>query len=418
VREVLGDLLEREAIAAIAKKLRPRVLEPRARLGVAVLRHVGDQRLAGVVAAGEQQHGGHQVFHPETIASRGPCCKSPWYATRMARQDRLAADLDRGFAALEEGRLDDAAKCVERLRQVDRNAPDVVALAAAVAEASGETDEALAQYRVLVELRPDDPMPRIGLARLVLDAGDADAALEIVDKAFDFIDDESDLIEAVIVRVTALLAIDDLEEARAALSELSTSVIEDGELALDLAELALGAEDPSAAVRWIEIGRRQDGLAADALHLLGRVHEARDERLQMIAAWQEVRALDAAAPPGTVAIAEDEVERIAERTLAELPANVRTKLERVPILIEDLPSEELVADGIDPRLLGLFSGTPMPEDGALAPSVTNIRLFRRNLERVSRDLDELAAEVRITVLHETAHYFGLEEDDLERLGLD
>jgi predicted Zn-dependent protease with MMP-like domain len=37
---------------------------------------------------------------------------------------------------------------------------------------------------------------------------------------------------------------------------------------------------------------------------------------------------------------------------------------------------------------------------------------------MANDLDDLTEEVRITVLHETAHYFGLEEEDLERLGLD
>jgi predicted Zn-dependent protease with MMP-like domain len=69
-------------------------------------------------------------------------------------------------------------------------------------------------------------------------------------------------------------------------------------------------------------------------------------------------------------------------------------------------------------MLGVFSGTPMPEGGDLAPSVTNIRLFKTNLERAAHDLDHLADEVRITVLHETAHYFGLDEDDLVDIGLD
>jgi predicted Zn-dependent protease with MMP-like domain len=90
----------------------------------------------------------------------------------------------------------------------------------------------------------------------------------------------------------------------------------------------------------------------------------------------------------------------------------------VPILIDDMPSEDIIADGFDPRLLGLFQGTPMPEDGALAPTVTNILLFKRNLERFAEDEEHLAEEIRITVLHETAHYFGLDEDDLEALGLD
>ena len=138
----------------------------------------------------------------------------------------------------------------------------------------------------------------------------------------------------------------------------------------------------------------------------------------MIAAWQEVRALDAAAPADPLALSEDELERIALATLAELPAEVRTRLANVPILSDDLPWVERVEDGLEPRMLGLFQGTAMPHEGAAVPAVTNILLFRRNLARVTIDAQQLADEVRITVLHETAHYFGLDEEDLEKLGLD
>jgi predicted Zn-dependent protease with MMP-like domain/Tfp pilus assembly protein PilF len=339
----------------------------------------------------------------------------------MSRTERLHADLERGFEALEAGELDAAASIVERCRRIDRKNPDVVALAAAVADASGDLDDALAQYRQLRELRPDDPMPVICIARLELHAlEDPDAALDTLQAAFDFIDDEADLIEAIYVKAQALVARGEPAGAREALGELASSAIEDGDLALDLAEVALAAEDATAARRWIEIAQKQPDLHADALHLLGRVHEATGDRAAMIEAWQEVRKLDLAVQPGpgALTISEDDVEQIALQTLAELPEDIREKLGRVPILIDQAPSEALVADGVDPRLLGLFQGTPMPEDGGLAPTVTNILLFRGNLARTCSDAEHLAEEIRITVLHETAHYFGLDEDDLEALGLD
>src|SRR4029079_17803724 len=116
----------------------------------------------------------------------------------MSRMERLMTDLERGFAALEAGELDAAASIVERCRRIDRKNPDVVALAAAVADAAGDLDDALAQYRQLRELRPDDPMPIICIARLELQGlDDPDAALDTVQGAFDFIDEEADLIEAI-----------------------------------------------------------------------------------------------------------------------------------------------------------------------------------------------------------------------------
>ena len=337
----------------------------------------------------------------------------------MSRTDRLQADLERGFEALEAGKLDTAATILDRCKRIDRKNPEVVMLAAAVADASGDTEEALARYRQLVELHPDDPMPRICVARIELhDLGDPDAALDTVEAAFDFIDEEADLIEAIYVKTEAYLARDEVAPARETLAELASSVIDDPELALDLAELSLAAEDVAGARRWLAVPEHDPELRGDALHLAGRIHDFAGDRPAMIHAWQEVRRFDLAALPGPVHLSEDEVERIAQAALDELPAKIRDRLANVPILIDDVPSEELVADGIDPRLLGLFQGVPMPEDGTSQPTVTNIHLFKRNLERSAADEEHLAEEIRITVLHETAHYFGLDEDDLEALGLD
>jgi predicted Zn-dependent protease with MMP-like domain len=337
----------------------------------------------------------------------------------MQRQDRLANEVDRGFHALEHGEIEEAEACLERSSKIDGKHADVVALAAAVADARGDGEAALAKYTELATLRPDDPMPKICMARLQLhELGDPDAALDTLDTAFDFIDDEADLIEAIVVRAESLLATDDPEAARGALAELATSAIDDAPLAFDLAELALAAEDPRAALRWVEIARQDEGFETDALHLLGRIHEARGDRDAMVAAWQQVRKADLAAPPGPVAISDDELERIATEALHELPATAREKLEHVPILIDDIPAEELVAEGFDPRTLGVIEGPTLADADAVPTTATHIRLFKKNLERIAHDLDDLADEVRITVLHETAHYFGLEDDDLEKIGLD
>lgn len=349
----------------------------------------------------------------------------------MSRTDRLENDLERAFTLLEEGEVDEAAAILERCKRIDRRHEGVISLAAAIADAQGDTEEALAMYHALIELHPDDAPPRLAVARLELhDVGDPDAALVTLDAVTEFIDDESDLIDAVMLRAEAYLARDEAPRAREALGELSSSVIDDPGLALDLGELSLAADDHAAALRWIDVARKAadaaageeaetaDEVRSDALHLLGRVHEAKEERVEMIAAWAEVAKLDAASADSEVTISEDDLEALAVGVLEDLPPTVREKLANVPILIEDVPSAALLADGVDPRVLGLFSGTPMPEGGDLAPTVTNIHLFRKNLERIARDEDHLAEEVRITVLHETAHYFGLDEDELADIGLD
>jgi predicted Zn-dependent protease with MMP-like domain len=158
---------------------------------------------------------------------------------------------------------------------------------------------------------------------------------------------------------------------------------------------------------------------ADARHLLGSVLEELGDTGGMVREWLLVRELDAADDPPRPRLSPSHFERVAERALEELPPALREQLSNVAVLIDDRPSELLVRDGVDPRLLGMFSGVSMPDQSTLggAPFPSVINLFQRNLEGEADDDAELTEQIRITVIHETAHYFGLSDDDLERLGL-
>jgi predicted Zn-dependent protease with MMP-like domain len=92
----------------------------------------------------------------------------------------------------------------------------------------------------------------------------------------------------------------------------------------------------------------------------------------------------------------------------------------VPIIASDYPSVEIVAEGNDPRMMGFFSGVPYPEKSHVAgatPHLDCVFLYQRNIERMCRNHDELAREIRITLLHETGHFFGLSEEELDEMGL-
>lgn len=103
-------------------------------------------------------------------------------------------------------------------------------------------------------------------------------------------------------------------------------------------------------------------------------------------------------------------EEIVERALASLPPELRAAVANVEIAVEDEHPD-------DPDLFGLYEGVPLPERGDWAGALPDrIRIFRRPLEESFRDPRELEEEIRITVLHELAHYFGLDEDRLDDLG--
>ena len=96
--------------------------------------------------------------------------------------------------------------------------------------------------------------------------------------------------------------------------------------------------------------------------------------------------------------------------LDELPPNIVDALRNVAVVIEDENPD-------DPDLLGLYHGVPLPERGDMAGTLPDtISIYRIPLEESFPDPEELREEIRITVLHELAHYFGLDEDRIADLG--
>jgi predicted Zn-dependent protease with MMP-like domain len=98
--------------------------------------------------------------------------------------------------------------------------------------------------------------------------------------------------------------------------------------------------------------------------------------------------------------------------LDSLPPELARALRNVAVVVEDENPE-------DPDLFGLYEGVPLPERGDEAGSLPDrIAIYRRPLEEEFPDPRDLEREIRITVLHELGHYFGLDEDRLEELGYD
>ena len=106
---------------------------------------------------------------------------------------------------------------------------------------------------------------------------------------------------------------------------------------------------------------------------------------------------------------EDEV----RAALDSLPPKLAGALENIAVVIEDENPEE-------PDLFGLYEGIPLTERGSgdFGQLPDRIAIYRRPLEEDFDDPLELREEIRITVLHELAHYFGFDEDRIAELGYD
>ena len=216
---------------------------------------------------------------------------------------------------------------------------------------------------------------------------------------------------------------DDPEAALAMLDDAAATWPDHPELLFARGELEWTLNGPEAAEPHY---RRAVELApefADARYALGEVLGLLGEEQAMVTENLEVRRLDTEADIGDgIGTREDQrfIAQVAEDVLAAIPEEFRDRLQNVPVVLEARPSEALVREGFDPRALGLFEGEGDvgQRSAAVQSSPTRIVLFFANLLASFQDEDALREEIEVTILHEIGHYFGLDEDDMQRLGLE
>jgi predicted Zn-dependent protease with MMP-like domain len=108
----------------------------------------------------------------------------------------------------------------------------------------------------------------------------------------------------------------------------------------------------------------------------------------------------------------DEFEGLVAAALDGVPAELAALVDNCVMLVEDEPPED------DPDLLGLYDGTPLTERGQGYSLVLpdRITIFRNPILAMCDSPEEVVEEVRITVVHEIAHHFGIDDDRLHELG--
>ena len=120
-------------------------------------------------------------------------------------------------------------------------------------------------------------------------------------------------------------------------------------------------------------------------------------------------------------LSREKFEAAVERAIARIPVEIRERMNNLVISVEPRLSRKLRADmgaSDDEMLFGLYTGIPLPERSAFDPPLhpDKILIFQEPLEEWCESLDELEEEIEITVVHEVAHYLGLDDDRLEELG--
>jgi predicted Zn-dependent protease with MMP-like domain len=116
-----------------------------------------------------------------------------------------------------------------------------------------------------------------------------------------------------------------------------------------------------------------------------------------------------------------EFRRLVTEVLETLPAELASRIENVEVVVEDEPTDEQIRGvGLDPRedtLFGLYEGVPLEARGHdYAALPDKISIFYLPIVETCTSTAEIRDEIRTTVLHEVAHFFGIDDEDLDEWG--
>ncbi len=116
----------------------------------------------------------------------------------------------------------------------------------------------------------------------------------------------------------------------------------------------------------------------------------------------------------------EEFENAVAEAIETVPPAFRKHLESVNVDVEDEPSRETARELKVPQnqLLGVYFGTPLTQRHVEDPRMVSDRvvIYQRNIERMCRTRPDIVRQIRVTVLHEIGHHFGMTEHDLEEHG--
>jgi predicted Zn-dependent protease with MMP-like domain len=152
---------------------------------------------------------------------------------------------------------------------------------------------------------------------------------------------------------------------------------------------------------------------AETLEFLGEHDEA--EKL-----YERAHALDEPGFPLPIRMRREAFREVVTEAIEHLPEDIRGHLDKVPVVVEDLPSREILAsesedEPLTPTVLGLFVGHSLRDQSVFDPVTVppTIFVYQRNLERFCQTREELIEEIRLTLFHEVGHYLGKTEEELD-----
>jgi len=344
----------------------------------------------------------------------------------MRDNDRYWDCLDQAMEASHGGRTDEALAWLDEALRVHPGGAEAHNGRGEILWDEVRVDEALYEFERATETDPKFTAAHLNRAELLIEEmGEYELALQACD---DLLagrpelprPDRSLQAEIYYLKSKALFYLDDLEGALFLVRRATKSVGDQPVYGAFEGQILFELGRYDEARRVLEHSAAIDPDSAHVVYHLALVTERLDGAEAAEAAFARANALDPHHYLLPVELGDELFRTAVDEALENLPRSIREYICDVPVLVEEFPSLELViGENVSPQILGIFIGIPRTEasDSFQRADLDRVILFQRNLEKVCRDREELIEQIQITVRHEIGHYLGLDEEDLETLGL-
>jgi Flp pilus assembly protein TadD len=313
--------------------------------------------------------------------------------------DQFTAHLDRGWDLVARGDFAGALLSARKGMELDGESPEVHNLIGYIHAAEGNAEDALEHYKQAVELDDTFVEAMLNAAEVLIHPlADFRGALTFIDDALELMDNDDELTDAMLLKIDALLATGDLEEAQKVARRLPTGPFEQPGLGFLVGRAKIEVGDVEGGAPLVLSAAEEQAANAEVQYYLGMVLESRGDHRGATVAFLRCRELDGVTPRVAWSLPPQQFERDVQRALGRLDERARTLLDGALVVVVDAPGAEVVADGVDPRIEALLDLTP---DGDSA-KISRVFVYQRNVERAAGHVYEVEDAIVAALTREIA----------------
>lgn len=323
--------------------------------------------------------------------------------TSDSAMDQFSATLDRGWDLAQRGDAEGAILCARRALEIDPQSPEVHNLLGYSAALAGEADEALEHYRQAITLDETYFEAMLNCAELLMHPmGDFDESIALCEEALDYAETNEELADCLLLKVDALIAKGDVQEAKRAMARIPDGPWENPSYTFLVGRALYEVGEVDKARPLVEEAAKADPEHMDAHYYLGLLRDEAGDMRGAVEAFLRSRSIDGSKAPPPWAPTPEAFSVIVRTAMTGLDAILARYVREAEVYVVDLPGAELVVDGVDPRALVILD-TPPTDDGERR--MVRLFVYQRNVERASGSVARLGEELAAALEREVTSVF-------------